>query len=132
MAIELIWHDEAKSIICENYQGQWTWEDYFAMSAALVEMMKSVDHRVDIVANMKEGTMPRSGASMTFAKKAMTSLPPNWGRMVIVTNPFIRALTSIFKKFDSQLGSKILTADTVEKAYQVIAEERAKMPVSQP
>ncbi len=127
MAIELRWDDEAKLIIRENYQGHWTWDDFFAMSTEVATMMKSVDHRVDILANMKDGIMPMSGASMSFSKKALAALPPNWGIMVIVTNPFIRALASIFKKFDSQLGSKMFTVDTVENAYQLIAEERAKI-----
>ena len=100
MPIEIQWDDEAKTIIRENYLGQWTWDNFFAMSNQAAEMMKTVDHRVDILANMKDGIMPTSGASMSNSRKVLLALPSNWGVIVVVTNSFVSVLASIFKQFD--------------------------------
>ena len=126
MAIELRWDDQAKTIIREDYRGQWTWDNFFAMSAQANDMMKSVPHTVDIIANMKDGMMPMSGASMSFTKKVLEALPPNWGIMIIVTNAFIRVLASVFVQFDKRLGAKVLTADSLEHAYLLLEEVRSK------
>ncbi len=126
MPIEIQWDDEAKTIIRENYLGQWTWDNFFTMSNQAAEMMQTVDHRVDILANMKDGIMPMSGASMSNSRKVLLALPSNWGVIVVVTNSFVSVLASIFKQFDVQLGTKMHTTDSLEKAYQIITTERAK------
>jgi hypothetical protein len=126
MPIEIQWDDEAKTIIRENYLGQWTWDNFFTMSIQAAEMMQTVDHRVDILANMKDGIMPTSGASMSNSRKVLLALPSNWGVIVVVTNSFVSVLASIFKQFDVQLGTKMHTTDSLEKAYQIITTERTK------
>lgn len=126
MPIEIQWDDDAKTIIRENYLGQWTWDNFFAMSTQAAEMMQTVDHRVDILANMKDGIMPMSGASMSNSRQVLLALPSNWGVIVVVTNSFVSVLASVFKQFDVQLGTKMHTTDSLEKAYQIIAADRAK------
>lgn len=125
MPIEIRWDDAAQTIIREDFAGNWTWEQFFAMSAQAAEMMKSVDHRVDILCNMQNGTMPLSGMTMSNSRKVLRDLPPNWGIIVIVTNSVISVFANIFKKFDPLLGAHMFTSPDVDYAYKTISTERA-------
>lgn len=51
--------------------------------------------------------------------------PENFGLLVVVINPLIGMLANVFKRFDAQLGSKVVSVSSVEQARELIAKERA-------
>jgi hypothetical protein len=123
--MQVVWDDTEKTIIFHDYIGKWEWDEYFAAMKQVGDLMQEVHHPVDLIANMKNGTMPIKGAAFTFARKALSSLPANWGIAVIVINPFIAKMASVFKQFDKQLGSKLYLVGSVEEARTFIAKHRA-------
>ena len=126
MPIHVNWNDEAKQVIRVDYEGKWEWDEFFDANKQTQALMGGVDHRVDVIADMKNGHMPTTGASFTFAKNSFRTLPANWGVMVIVTSLFIGKLVDVFKQLDRQFGSKLYTASTVEQAHDIIQKQRAK------
>jgi hypothetical protein len=127
MGIQTDWDNAEKTILRSDFEGKWTWDEYFVTMKQVVEMMKAVDHRVDAIANMKPGIMPISGSAMSNARTALSWLPANCGVIAIVTNPFVAALLSTFKQFDRRLGSLLISAKSVEEARERIARERRQI-----
>jgi hypothetical protein len=123
MPIKLYWDNDEKTIARYDFEGRWTWDEYMTVMAELAVMMRSVDHRVDAVCNMKPGIMPTSGSAMALARASMRKLPSNCDLIVIVTNPFINALLNTFKKFDKELGAMLRGVSRVEDAYTLIERE---------
>jgi hypothetical protein len=124
MGIEIRWDNDEKTIIRETYNGRWTWDDfYLRITGEVPPMMKSVNHRVDVIADFRpSGPLP-VGPAITNARNVIRSMPENWGCLVIVTdNRFIRVMVDTFRKlFSTGMGAKTFTAATPEEAYQVIA-----------
>ena len=125
MGVNVLWDNEEKTIIRQDYQGPWTWNEFFQACAQSAGMMREVTHRVDLVADLKQGIMPRSGSSISFARKVLNDYPANWGGMIIIVNPYIGALVSVFKQFDRKLGAKVNTAPSLDAARKMILTLRA-------
>lgn len=129
MPIQAKWNNDEKTVLRYDFEGRWTWDEYFGVMAQITNMMKSVDHRVDAIANMKPGIMPTSGSAMSSARSALRKLPPNCGVVVVVTNSFISAMLALFKQFDRDLGKLLRGATSVEEAHRIIEQEREKVSV---
>lgn len=89
-------------------------------------MMAAKDHRCDIIANMRPGTMKSAGPALHNARQVMLAYPPNFGLLVVVINPLLGMLTNVFKRFDSNLGSRVVSVATLEQAREMIAKERTR------
>ena len=127
MPIHIKWDNDEKTILRYDFEGRWTWDEYFSVMKQLTAMMASVEYRVDAIANMKPGIMPTSGSAMSSARTALRKLPPNCGVVVVVTNSFISAMLSVFKQFDREIGKMLRGTTSLEEAYQVIQQERDKI-----
>jgi hypothetical protein len=124
MPIKLYWDNEEKTIARYDFEGRWTWDEYLTIMADLAEMMRSVDHTVNAIGNMKLGIMPTSGSAMSLARAALRKLPANRGIIVVVTNPLVSAMLSMFKQFDKEIGGILRGTSSVEDAYKIIERER--------
>ncbi len=128
MGVNAIWDNAEKTILRQDFDGKWTWDEYFAASKRTQEMMGSVQHIVDVIANMKPGTIPMNGSALVYARDAMRVLP-NRGKVAVVVNPFVAAMLKIFKNFDRELGRDTYPVESVEAARKLLAENRAKSGV---
>lgn len=126
MGIVLAWEDQEQSVIRVDYSGRWTWEDFFEGITHTVEMMDSVSGRVDIIENMKPGVLPVSGSAINAARNGMRSFSDNLGLVVVVVNPYVRAIGTIFVNLNSEYRERIRMVDTIEQARAMISEQRAK------
>jgi hypothetical protein len=128
MAIKITWDNDAHTIIRETFEGAWTWDDFYQrLGKDVPAMMKSVAHRVDILADFRaSGPLPL-GPAITTARGVFNSVPSNWGCMVIVTdNRFISVLVDTFRKvFVTSVGVKIFTTKTDDEAYQIIGKQQS-------
>jgi hypothetical protein len=126
MPIKLYWDNDEKTIARYDFEGRWTWDEYMTVMAELAVMMRSVDHTVDAIGNMKPGIMPTSGSAMSLARAALRKLPANRGIIVVVTNPLVSAMLSMFKQFDKEIGGLLRGVSKVEDAYALIERERER------
>jgi hypothetical protein len=127
MAITVEWDDADKTILRNDYTGAWTWDEYIEAGRQNNELVASVPHRVDIIANMREGTMPRGGSAIAISTRVIRSAPPNRGIIVVVINPLLKALVSVFKKLDNDIGSITFAAESLDEARRVVARERERV-----
>jgi hypothetical protein len=134
MPLNVFWDNEAKTIIRSEGEGEWTWEEFHEGLQKIVEMMKTVDHRVDLIHNHQPGSKRPSGSGMPHFQRAIRVMPPNVGLTVFVnTNAFARAIVAIFTRvYSKQAGGNFVMVGSLEEAYNLIAKERARGMTSAP
>jgi hypothetical protein len=125
MAIITQWDNDEKTIVRHDFQGRWTWEEFFAADRRASELVDSVTHRVDIISNMREGIMPRE-AALANARSVIHRLKSNIGVIVVVVNPLLAVTTTVFKKVDKDFDRVVRAANSLQDARQLIRQERAK------
>lgn len=121
MTIQVEWDNEAKTIIRHDFDGLWTWGEFQELCRATRAMVTSVPHPVHIISNMRQAIMPRGQGMMGNMRRAMLAAPPNRGIIVVVVNPFLKSLLSLFMSFDPEMTEIIYSAESVEEARQLIA-----------
>jgi hypothetical protein len=128
MTIHVLWDDAAKTIIRSESEGQWTWEEYHESLARIVEMVRSVDHRVDLIQLRRPGSTPPSSSGMPHYQRAMRILPENTGLNVIInTNTIARSVANIFTRlYGRRTRGAIVLVGSLDEAHKVITADRAK------
>ena len=123
MGIEVYWDDPAKTIIWGKFTGRWSWEEFNSAIENVADQMNTVDHRVDIIADMQEGGAVPIGSSITTARNAMRQYPDNWGIIVIVaSNRFVQILINTFSSV-TEFGDRTYAVNDIESARKLIAEQ---------
>ncbi len=127
MPISVIWDDDAQSIIRYIFVGQWQWSEFRPIIDQAVTMAKSVDHRVDTIADLREsGPLPRQNPFPTLKHMAVTT-PPNSEQgtfQIIGGGSFVQSLGNAVKRVYKD-GAPTYFVETLEEAYTFIAESRA-------
>jgi len=83
MKISVEWDTEEKKAIKITYQRHWTWDDFNAAYVQMLELLDSIDSRVDIIFDIRKSGFPPNGASSNFKRVAETN-HPNAGRIIFV------------------------------------------------
>ena len=127
MKITIAWDNAEQSILYCAYTGDWVLEEYLASIDESVSRVRSVDHRVDVVVNVVDRaaqTPPLWGLRMW--RYAVINTPPNKGITVVVPgNAGVRAFSAALNRLARpQPSGRILTADTLEEARQLIQSMR--------
>jgi hypothetical protein len=120
------WYDDAQTILKVDYDGRWTWDEFFAGADKGRELAKSVGHRVDYILDMRKGNVPNGGSTLTNSRTVMARRAPNSGIFVILTNPFVKIMLNVFKNFDREHGAIMYAAGNVEEALAIITKHREK------
>jgi hypothetical protein len=124
MAISLQWENEEKTIIHWTFDGPWTWADFETAQAEFHAMLRTVEHLVDVLADMRHApALPRD----TFAnfKRMERKVVPNRDRVVLVTESmFIRGMARTFNQVFRNRPTQFLFADTIEGAHALLAQPR--------
>lgn len=121
MTIRVEWDNEAKTVIRHDFDGLWTWNEFWELTRVTRDMVTSVPHQVHIIADMRKAIMPRGRGMMGNMRRATLSAPPNQGIIVVVVNPFLKTLLSLFMSFDPEMTEIMFSAESVEEARALVA-----------
>jgi len=127
MTYDIRWYDANQTIVHVRYPRGWTWDDFHLIADAVQQLRDAEPKpRVDIIADMSDGMMPRGG----FSSHSVGVIRDNdvaLGFVVVVTsNPVIRTLTQIGSQLSPKTQEKYRVTGTVAEAVTLIEEERAK------
>ena len=123
----IVWDDPEQTILHCSYEGEWVLDEYLASLDQGVHLMQSVDHRVDVIVhavNAAAQTPPLWG--LRSWRYAVMNAPPNAGLTVVVPgNTGVRAFAMALNRLSGRhYYGKILTADTLDEARQIIQNSR--------
>lgn len=116
MPVQVRWYDEEKRILYYDFQGIWTWDEYFMALAEGRPLMRAVDHQVCILNDMRKATHIPSGF-MARTQTVISSRPDNTGRVVfIATQTFFSNLLDTIRRVLPDFGANYFYEDSEEKA----------------
>ena len=119
------WDDDSKTIMRVTYQSGWTWDDLDDNMLVEQQMLNSVDHKVDVIADFR-GTRLPPGAISRLPKIAQSPpyTHPNSGAMVMVGSPaFMREVVGVYKRVYGQ-AAKLTMVHDLDEARALIAQKR--------
>lgn len=119
------WIDQDESIALIDYKGAWLWDEAIAANLRVAEMIAARPCRCDIIGNFRDGAMQSVRPALEHARKILSLMPANLSRIVVVTNPIISMLASVYKSLDTKMGAKLYTALTLDQARGMIEDDRA-------
>jgi len=127
MPIEVYWDDDDHTIIRSEGEGNWTWEDYHEALALIIQMMNSVEQRVDLINIALPGSATPRGSSLPHFRRALRLMPDHFGMNVVVSDTsFGQLLVNMFSKvYATRIGADIRMAVSLEDARLIIALDRA-------
>ncbi len=133
MPMRVSWYDAEQTILLCQGEGVWTWDDFHDGNARVVELAKSVDHRVDLIYYRPPGTRPPAGANLKHFRTALDSMPSNVQLHVLVGDDNVLMQTTLnffftlYGRFlERDMASRFIMTGSLEKAQTLIMEHRTK------
>lgn len=124
--IKTEWDDDKQTIMRVTYEAGWTWDDMEGNLPLEEQMLDSVSHRVDVIADFR-GTQLPPGA-ITRLPMIAQSPPyrhPNSGDMIMVGSPgFMFEVVNVYKHVYGQ-ADKLTMVATLDEARDLIIKKRA-------
>ena len=122
MSVEVIWDDEAKTIIRQVYAGTTILDDYYKAVDEFVELATSVDYMVHSIMDRTQITSA-PGTILQVMRYADKLMPDNVGLRIIVKPTM---LTKIFadmgKRIAPKLARHVHYCDTLDEAHALIEQ----------
>jgi hypothetical protein len=119
------WDDEEHTILRVTYLPGWTWDDLENNLSVEQHMLDSVDHRVDVITDLRNTQLP-PGAISRLPKIAQSPpyTHPNSGGVVMVGSPsFMKEVVALYKRLYGQ-ASRLTMVSNLPEARALIAEIR--------
>ncbi len=119
------WDNAKKTIMRVTYHPGWTWDDLKANLPLEEQMLDSVEHPVDVIADFR-GTQLPPGAftQLPVIAKSPPYVHPNSGNVVMVGSPdFMAEVVDVYKRVYGQ-AAKLVMVHTLEEARELLQEKR--------
>jgi hypothetical protein len=123
MKIHLRWLDHDHRVILQTFEQGWRWADFIEASRLEQQMMDTVDHLVDIVADGRGVELPDHALTIMpqIAKNSATLNHPNGGRYIVVgVNRMVRTFVEVYMTVFKQHSAKVIFATTFQEAYEIL------------
>lgn len=123
--LTLSWDDPGESIVRLDVHADYTWVEFSAAVAQVSALAADKPHRCDILINLGKYSAESSGIpAIQKALGALDHLPRNVGLVIIVVGGLAGLIFNAAKRLDSRVASRARTAPSVEKARELVAQER--------
>jgi hypothetical protein len=125
MVIRVSWAKQDQTVIRCDVEGVWTWDEWYAAAQQVVALRSSVHEQaiVPLIVHVcRSRTYPKNG--MTHSKRALEMLDERDLVVVVGGGPFVRFLMSTFRELFNKYGERLYMRDTLDEAYQLIAQWR--------
>ena len=125
MTIPVSWHDPSHTVLVQNFNGQWTLDDYFETVEATYTLIDTVNHPVDVIVDISQDPGSTTRLIAAAGEVADSSGParvhPNQRMLVVVGGgPFMRTLVQMGMKYAPWLARTLVAADTHDEARTLI------------
>ena len=131
MSVHVEWDNEERTTILWSFVGRWTWGEFDAAVEQTLAFVSAVDHKVDVIFDLRKGGFPPRDALWRF-KDAAEITHPNMGQYVYVapsmlTN-FVKNVIQILNRAYGGFGNfrvpDIVFTKSLEEARTFLAQLR--------
>lgn len=125
MPVKAYWLDEnKKDIVQYDFEGKWTWEEFYPVYEEALRMEKEQAHRVDVIMDFRRNISIPPNA-LTHIKGITDRQPVNIGLSIFVTtNAFINVMYKMAISIYPKTRQYFVIADTIEEAHAMIIKDR--------
>ncbi len=131
MPISVEWDNSQHTAILFTYQRPWTWREFDAAIEQTLALASSVDHKVDVIFDLRNGGFPPRDAVQRF-KAASEITHPNVGQYVYVAPSmlaqFVKNVIQILNRAYGGFGNfkvpNIVFTKSLEEARTFLAQLR--------
>lgn len=129
MSIRVSWDTPDKTIIRQDYDADWSWEEFSAAFKRTAELAAEVDDMVGIIADTS-GISQIPPKAIVHAARAVSQLPPNDQLVAIIVapSPFVNTMVDLVARLTHY---DVRFAATVAAARALIIAERERRQNSQ-
>ena len=131
MPVTNTWSDDTKTVLVNDFQGFWTWDEFEAGVQRGYELIRGVDQVVYVIAKNFTNT-PKGNAMAAFRR--VENFPANMALLIIHSenmNTLSRTLLNVFLKVYGRQAGKVIYVESMENAYKVIEKHREQSVVGQ-
>ncbi len=123
MGIQVVWDDEAKTIVRYTFGGSWAWDDFFAAVQTARQMIDSVPGAVGVIMETDTERTQYPPNMLTNLRKALGSKHPRTKIIVVVAkNQFLQVMLSILTQIAGVSGKAIRVAHDLPEARKLTQE----------
>ena len=130
MSIHYEWYNENDGIMLVKVEGEWDWESFYPIHREYSTIAGKLGKRVDFIFDFGEARLviPESVfANFKNLTKIANELIPLWGITVFVfPSALFTTIVGTFSRLYPGFSTHYRMADTMEKALNIITEEREK------
>lgn len=123
---KIYWDSSDKDVIRLEIAGHWTWQDYDLIVLSLIEMIETVPHRVDMIADLRDSLPPPiDDYSIQYIKRGRSMRPDNYGTTINVGTDFItKAILDAGVELVERNAKPRPLVQSIEEAYEALKEIR--------
>jgi hypothetical protein len=126
MPVEVVWDDEAQTMLRQIYSGHLKLEDYIAVTDEFGRMARSVPHTVHSIMD-RTRVLSTPGVLLPAMRYANNTLPPNVGlRVIIKASLLTRVLVDLGRRIAPHLINNIYFVESIEDAHRLIVSQPEK------
>jgi hypothetical protein len=121
MGIAVYWDNVEQTILCQSFVGGWTWEEYDRMVNQTYITIRSMNHTVHVIADIRFTAPQMNGPSWPSYSRAMRMIPTNMGLAITAgTGYFSTAFFHQLAQSFPHAAKRVRHVLTLEAAYDLI------------
>ncbi|MBZ0282832.1 MAG: hypothetical protein K8L97_18985 [Anaerolineae bacterium] len=124
MSVSLEWENQEKTAILIRYVSPWAWKQHYDMIRTLHDMMRSVNHPVDLIYDFRHGNALPPNALLHFMRGISQPRPLNTNRIVAVgADHLMASIGRILRRVYPGLTMDITETKTLTEARTLLGLE---------
>ncbi len=125
MPISVRWENNEKTIVRWEFDGRWTWNDYYDALEQSDRLLDSIQRSADLLVNMQQTNFIANGYPAQFRR--VSRFHPKAGiAVLVITNAFIETMLRMMMRFQPQSAHRIIIARSLEKAQSILQEHQQR------
>jgi hypothetical protein len=126
MPVSVEWANADKTLVIQRIDGQWSMQEFHEVVQKSAQLLKTVDHEVDIIVDLSTTNYVPQGV-LSGANRTESTVPPNQRLVVFVGAKMMhKLLLSLGKRLAPRAASQQHFVETMDDAYAFIERARAK------
>ncbi len=125
-SVEVLWDNNEKTIMRWEFHHGWTWNDIPIAAKQTHELLKGVDHEVNIIYNTNKTAVPMENALQNL--RFLMQRDASYTGMTVIANATgfaIQLVQIIMKVFRAREG-KLIFAESLEHARELLSVRAAQ------
>ena len=123
MSVHVEWENESHTAIRHTFESVWRWQDYDESVVQIRAMMRSVQHTVHVISDIRAATPHTGGLAWQHFQRALTDIPHNTGMLLVAgKGHFTASIFSLYVQAAPNLAHRTRFVATIAEAHSVLKQ----------